>query len=59
MARKNRSLRRVDPRLAEIDIVGLYEELPPVWRLGSTDPAPPDWTFGDFRCTETSSYQHP
>ena len=48
MARKHRSLRHVNPRAAEIDILGLYEELSPLWRLGSTEPEPAEWSWVIF-----------
>jgi hypothetical protein len=37
MARKNRSLRKGTPKPVDIDVVGLYDELVPSWRLGSPD----------------------
>jgi hypothetical protein len=51
MTRNIRSGQEVPPIRAEVEIVGLYEELSPPWRLGSADPTPPvDWDraiFGD------------
>jgi len=51
MTRKIRSRQGVAPIRAEVEIVRLYEELSPPWRLGSADPTPPvDWDqaiFGD------------
>ena len=51
MTRKIGSFAEVPPIRAQVDRVGLYEELSPPWRLGSPDPTPPvDWNtaiFGD------------
>jgi hypothetical protein len=44
MARKNRSLRKGSPKPVDIDVVGLYEELAPPWKLGSPDTAAPEWS---------------
>ena len=53
MTRKIRSLQKVPPLRAEIDLVGLYDELSPPWMVGSADPiSPVDWDqaiFGDRR----------
>jgi hypothetical protein len=44
MTRKIRSIQAIPPIRAEVDVVGLYEELSPPWRDGSTDPTRPvDW----------------
>ena len=51
MTRKIRSRQELLPIRVEVEIVGLYEELSPPWRLGSADPTPSvDWDraiFGD------------
>ncbi len=63
MRRKTRSLQEVPPIRAEIDIVGLYEELSPPWRVGSADPTPPvDWDqaiFSDRKPPRVASVHRP
>ena len=49
MTRKIRSLQRVPPIRTQVDIVSLYDELAPPWRLGSAAPQV-EWDraiFGD------------
>jgi hypothetical protein len=49
MTRKIRPRQEVARIRAEVEIVRLYEELAPPWRLGSADPAPPvDWRQAIF-----------
>ena len=43
MARKNRSLRKGSPKPVDIDVVGLYDELAPSWKLGSPDTTVAFW----------------
>ncbi len=44
MARKNRSLRKGSARPVEFDVLGLYDELAPSWKLGSPDTTVPAWS---------------
>jgi len=48
MARKNRSLRKGSPKPVDIDVVGLYDELAPSWKLGSPDTTVPVWSQAIF-----------
>ena len=49
MPRKIRSLQEAPPIRAEIDLVGLYEELSPPWMVGSADPmSPAGWDRAIF-----------
>jgi hypothetical protein len=48
MARKNRSLPKGSPKPVEIDVVGLYDELAPSWKLGSPDTTAPAWSRAIF-----------
>ena len=46
MSRKNRSLRKGSPKPVDIDVVGLYDELAPWWKLGSPGATVPVWSRG-------------
>jgi hypothetical protein len=46
MARKSRSPEKGRP--ADIDVVGLYDELAPSWKLGSADTKVPVWSRAIF-----------
>ena len=63
MTRKSRSRQEVPPIRAEVEIVRLYEELSPPWRLGSADPTPPvDWDqaiFGDRKRPYVATVHRP
>jgi hypothetical protein len=63
MTRKIGSFPEVAPIRAQVDRVGLYEELSQPWRLGSADPAPPvDWDraiFGDRKHRHIASVHRP
>ena len=48
MARKNRSLRKGSPKPVDIDVVDLYDELAPSWKLGSPDTTVPVWSRAIF-----------
>ena len=48
MARKDRSLRKGSPKPVDIDVVGLYDELAPSWKLGSPDTTVPVWSRAIF-----------
>jgi hypothetical protein len=53
MTRKSRSRQEVPPIRVEVEIVRLYEELSPPWRLGSADPTPR--SIGTGRCSATEN----
>ena len=62
MARKNRSLRKGSPKAVEIDVVGLYDELAPPWKLGSPDTTVPEWSgeiFGGGKHHPVASIHRP
>jgi len=48
MARKYRLLRKGNPKPVEVDVVGLYNELAPPWKLGSPDFTVPEWSRAIF-----------
>jgi hypothetical protein len=48
MARKNRSFRKGSDKPVDIDVVSLYDELVPSWRLGSPDTTVPVWSRAVF-----------
>ena len=48
MASKNRSVRKGSSKPVDIDVVGLYDELAPSWRLGSPDTTVPVWNWAIF-----------
>jgi hypothetical protein len=62
MTRKIRSLQRVPPIQTQVDIVSLYEELAPPWRLGLAAPPPVEWDraiFGDRKRSHGATVQGP
>lgn len=62
MAHKIRSLHKGSPKPAEIDVVGVYDELSPAWKLGSLDPTVPEWSpaiFGERKHHPAESVHRP
>ncbi len=62
MARKNRSLRKGSLKPVDIDVVGLYNELAPPWKLGSPDTTVPVWSraiFGERKHHPAASIHRP
>lgn len=48
MVGKNRSFRKGSPKLVDIDVESLYDELAPSWRLGSPDSTVLVWSRAIF-----------
>ena len=62
MARKDRSFRKGSPKPVDIDVVSLYDELGPSWRLGSPDTTVPVWSreiFGGRKHHPVASIHRP